>query len=502
MAERVGLGVGNDQPKLLKKTRLSRSGIIASDAAGRWPREGCSTGGSRSVAGESEPMLSVEEAQERLLATVEDPLPAEDAALEDALGRVLAASIRSARDLPAWDNSAMDGFAVHAEDIEGATPEAPVRLLVVGEVRAGGSPDVDLPPGCAARIATGARVPASADAVVPVENTIATETDGGLASPDAASPGVLNATGFRAGEPVQEACLVVTGVKPGAHIRRRGEDVRAGTELLEPHRRVGPAQIAMGAAVGVARLRVHRRPVVGVLSTGDELRAVGLELGESGVTDANGPGLLAMCRDAGALTIDLGIAADSLESVLGALRSAIERVDVLIVSGGVSVGPYDVVRAAFEALGRVELWRVAIQPGKPFAFGRSRPRQSDGRRVLLFGLPGNPVAALVTFYLFVRPALDRLSGMPSPIVDADRAITEDPMRKSAGRRGFLRVTVARDERGSLIRDGQGRLRVRLAGHQGSHVLSAMAAADALAVVPEAIDELEPGAEVEIRWLQR
>lgn len=449
----------------------------------------------------SEPILSVDEAQERLLAAV-DPLPGEPIALEDALDRVLAESIRSARDLPSWDNSAMDGYAVHTEDIDHATLESPVRLRVVGEVKAGGSPDIDVPRGCAVRIATGARVPASTDAVVPVENTIALAGGDDLVSPDATRSGSLNSTGFRADEPIQEACFVTTGVKPGAHIRRRGEDVLAGTDLLEPHHRIGPAQIAMSAAVGLGSLPVYRRPVAGVLSTGDELRSIGQDLGESGITDANRPGLLAMCREAGAMTIDLGIAVDSLESVLGALRPAIERVDVLIVSGGVSVGPYDVVRAAFEALGRVELWRVAIQPGKPFAFGRSTPRASDGRQILLFGLPGNPVSALATFHLFVRPALDRLSGLPSPTVDADRAITEDRMSKSTGRRGFLRVTVARDEHGSALRDEQGRLRVRLAGRQDSHILSAMAVADALAVVPEATDELEPGAEVEIRWLRR
>jgi molybdopterin molybdotransferase len=209
-----------------------------------------------------------------------------------------------------------------------------------------------------------------------------------------------------------------------------------------------------------------------------------------------------MCHAAGADGIDLGIVPDSIEPVLEAIRPAIERSDLLIVSGGVSVGPYDVVRSAFEAVGQVEVWRVAVQPGKPFAFGRSAPRASDGRRVLMFGLPGNPVSALVTFDLFVRPALDKLSGLAAPEVDADRAITEDRLQKAAGRRGFLRVTVLRDEHGAPVRDAAGRLRVRQSGDQGSHVLSAMAAADALAVVPEAVDELDPGAEVEIRWLRR
>lgn len=450
---------------------------------------------------EPEAMLSVEEAQERLLAAVGDPLPGDDVPLGDALDRVLAESIRSPLDLPPWDNSAMDGFAVRSADVAGAKPDSPVRLRVVGEVRAGGSPDVDLPPGSAVRIATGAPLPSAADAVVPVEKTLAAEAGAGSGSRDTARSGWPRSPGFRAGEPLTETCLVTEGVEPGAFIRRRGEDVRAGTRLLEPGRRIEPAQIAMCAAVGLGSLRVHRRPVVGVLSTGDELRSAGEQLGDSGIPDANRPGLLAMCRAVGALAVDLGIAGDSLESVLGALHPAIEQSDVLIVSGGVSVGPYDVVRAAFDALGRVELWRVAVQPGKPFAFGRSEPRESDGRRVLMFGLPGNPVSALVTFHLFVRPALDRLSGVRSPMVDGDRAVTEDRLQKAVGRRGFLRVTVLRDDHGALVRDGEGRLRVRQAGHQGSHVLSAMAAADALAVVPEAVDRLEPGAEVEIRWLR-
>lgn len=447
-----------------------------------------------------EPMLSVEDAQDRLLAATGDPLPAEDVALDYALDRVLAEPILSALDVPAWDNSAMDGFAVRAADVADAAQGSPVRLRVVAEVRAGGSPHVDLPPGCAVRIATGARIPASADAVVPVESTIIEEAGG--ASAAHARSGSPRRLGFEAGEPLPEACLVTAGVEPGAFIRRRGEDVRAGSSLLEPGKRITPAQIALAAAVGVGSLRVHRRPAAAVLSTGDELRTAGQQLGESGIPDANRPGLLAMCRAAGAGATDLGIARDSLDSVLDAVRPAIQQVDVLIVSGGVSVGPYDVVRSAFEALGRVEFWRVAVQPGKPFAFGRSEPRKPDGRRVLMFGLPGNPVSALVTFYLFVRPVLDRLSGLTSSAADADLAVTEDRLQKAAGRRGFLRVTVVRDERGSPVRDATGRLRVRRSGHQGSHVLGAMAVADALAVVPETVDQLDPGAEVEIRWLQR
>jgi len=446
-------------------------------------------------------MLSVEDAQERLLSAVGEPLPGENVPLADAFDRVLAEPIRSALDLPPWDNSSMDGFAVRAADTSDATPASPVRLRVVGEVRAGGSSDVEVPPGCAVRIATGAPVPSSADAVVPVEATIVYEAAGAFAPGDISRVGSPRSLGFRTSEPLPEAFLVTGAVEPGAYIRRRGEDVRAGTQVLEPHVRLGPAQIALAAAVGLGSLRVHRRPVAGVLSTGDELRYPGQALGASGIPDANRPGLQAMCSAVGARAVDLGIAGDSLESVLGSLRPAIETSDLLIVSGGVSVGPYDVVRAAFEGLGRVELWRVAVQPGKPFAFGRSEPRGSDGRQVLLFGLPGNPVSALVTFQLFVRPAIQLMSGLLGPVADTDRAVTEDGLVKAVGRRGYLRVVVARDDRGAPIRDGEGRLRVRLAGGQGSHVLSAMTAADALAVVPESVEHLEPGAEVEIRWLR-
>lgn len=448
----------------------------------------------------AEAMLSVEEVLERLRAAQDRPLPAEEVPLRDALDRVLAEPVRSTLDLPPWDNCAMDGYAVHARDTTNATPAAPVRLRVVGEVKAGGRPDLEVPTGCAVRVATGAPLPRSADAVVPVESTLVSGA-GEAGSPAVAGSVPPRAVGFGLAEPLAETCLVIAAATPGDHIRRRGEDVTAGTELLEPGRPLMPAHIAMAAAVGLSAVRVHRRPAVGVLSTGDELRYPGQDLGDSGIPDANRPGLLAACRAEGADAVDLGIARDSIESVMGALRGAIGSSDVLIVSGGVSVGPYDVVRTAFEELGQVDLWRVAIQPGKPFAFGRSLPRPGDGRRVLLFGLPGNPISTLVTFELFVRPALQYLAGRASPTVAGDRAVSEDRLQCSPGRRGFLRVKVARGEDGTPLRDDRGRLRVSLAGRQGSHVLSAMAAADALAIVPEDVSRLEPGDEVEVRWLR-
>jgi molybdopterin molybdotransferase len=245
---------------------------------------------------------------------------------------------------------------------------------------------------------------------------------------------------------------------------------------------------------------VHRRPRVAVLATGDEVRAPGSPLGAAGIPDANGPGLRALLRAAGCEPIDLGIARDDLDDVLERLRSGLAAgADAVIVSGGVSVGPYDVVKTAIERLGRIDLWRVAVQPGKPFAFG-SADRPGGGPGVLVFGLPGNPVSSFVTFELFVRPALRRLAGRRDLLRPADRAVLLEPVAKSHGRRAFLRVITDRDDAGAAIRDESGRVRVRLAGGQGSHVISALAAADALAVIPEAHDTLPAGATVALWWL--
>jgi molybdopterin molybdotransferase len=205
---------------------------------------------------------------------------------------------------------------------------------------------------------------------------------------------------------------------------------------------------------------------------------------------------------AGAEAVDLGIASDDLDDVLARLRSALERgVDAILISGGVSVGPYDVVKQAMETIGRVDLWRVAVQPGKPFAFGTA-PRPSGGLPTLLFGLPGNPVSSAITFELFVRPAIRRLSGRHDLYRATDRAVLGEPVSKGHGRRAFLRVESERNEAGTPIRDEHGRVRIRLAGGQGSHVISALAAADALAIIPEADDSLPAGAEVALWWLDQ
>jgi molybdenum cofactor synthesis domain-containing protein len=293
-------------------------------------------------------------------------------------------------------------------------------------------------------------------------------------------------------------------VEPGGSIRRAGSDLALGATILEAGTPLTAAGVALAAGAGIPQLSVHRRPEVHVLATGDEVRPAGQALGAAGIPDANGPGLMALVDAAGGRALALGIAKDRLDDVDSRLCAAlVAGADAIVVSGGVSVGPYDVVKLAFEKIGRIDLWRVAVQPGKPFAFGvADRP---DGGRTLLFGLPGNPVSSFVTFELFVRPAIRSLAGhrpdrLRRPV---DRAVIAEHVAKSHGRRAFIRVIAERDAIGSPIRDERGRVRVRLAGGsagQGSHVISALAAADALAVVPEEHDTLDAGAELELWWL--
>ena len=439
-------------------------------------------------------LLSVEEAQAAVFDAITGPTEAELAYLSESVGRVLAEPVISTTALPPWDNSAMDGYAVRSADTVGATEDAPARLEVIGEVRAGAPPDIEVRRGTAVRIATGAPIPPGADAVVQVELTTPIDAAG-----TAAGPRGRDATG-----PLPAGCLVHAAVRPGAAIRRAGSDLAKGETILAPGRSLTPAAVALAAGAGVPTVMVHRQPSVHVMATGDEVRPAGSALGPAGIPDANGPGLMALVDAAGGYGSSLGIAKDRLEDVDSRLCAALAGgADAIVVSGGVSVGPYDVVKIAFEKIGRIDLWRVAVQPGKPFAFGvADRP---DGGRTLLFGLPGNPVSSFVTFELFVRPAIRALAGLT---VDrrfrpVDRAVLGEAVTKSSGRRAFIRVIAERDRRGSPVRDERGRVRVRLAGGaggQGSHVISALAAADALAIVPEAHDTLAPGAEVELWWL--
>jgi molybdopterin molybdotransferase len=423
-------------------------------------------------------LQTVEEALERVLAGVR-PLPPEMVAVDEAVGLVLAAPVVAGTSLPPWDNSAMDGYAVRWRDVAGASADAPVELRVVGESAAGHVPGAVTEPGTAMRITTGAMVPVGTDAVVPVEATDA-------------PPGV-------AGLP--DRVQIRAPVAAGANIRHAGEDVREGTPVLAAGRRLGPAAIALATACGAERLVVHPRPRVGVLATGDELTPTGTVLPPAHIYDSSTPTLLAQARAAGAIPTSFGIAPDEPSELQERLAAAIAASDVVVLSGGVSVGAHDHVKDALEALGEVEFWRVAVQPGKPLAFGRARGVRAgissgDGRRVALFGLPGNPVSSFVTFELFVRPLLRRLAGRkPGTGRHEVTAQLSEAVRKDPERRAFLRVRLEPDPA------HPGRMLARPSGPQGSHVLSALAAANGLAVVREGVSGLSAGEPVTVWELE-
>lgn len=412
-------------------------------------------------------LMSLEDARARMLEGLE-ALPTETVVLGDADGRVLADALTSRHTLPPWDNSAMDGFAVVAADTASATRAAPVRIDVVGEAAAGRVADVAVASGKCVRILTGAPLPKGADAVVPVESTDA-------------RMGVAD---------LPRAVNVYAAASVGAHIRRAGSDLREGAPLLAAGTELSPAALAVCAAGGHAQVTVHRRPRVAVLATGDELAPPGDALGPAQIPDSNTFGLAAQARELGAEVRVLGIARDDMADVLGHLRAGLAWADVIVASGGVSVGAHDVVKDAFAEIGRIDLWRIAVQPGRPLAFGRA-PATWRAGEVLLFGLPGNPVSSLVTFELFVRPVLRRLAGYEDVIGrQIVRATLEQSVTKAPRRRAFLRVSL------SATNDGTG-WRASLAGGQDSHVLSALAAADGLAIIGEERDSLPAGSEVEV-----
>ncbi len=303
------------------------------------------------MTGESDEMLRLEDALSRVLDGAR-PLPLETVTLEDAQGQVLAVPVVATTSLPPWDNSAMDGFAVRSADVADASPDSPVRLRVLGEVAAGHAPDRGITAGSAMRITTGAMVPSGADAVVPVE-----ETD---------APGGVSA--------LPPWVAVRAPAAPGAHLRYAGADVRLGERVLDTGRLVGPAALALAAASGAAQLAVHRRPRVGILATGDELSPAGEPLGPCRIYDSNTPALLAQARVAGAIAVSYGIVPDDPVALRERLAVSVAASDVVVLSGGVSVGAHDHVRDAFRALGDLALWRVAIS-----ARQAARIRPHDGR---------------------------------------------------------------------------------------------------------------------------
>ncbi len=415
-------------------------------------------------------MLSVEEALQRVLALV-DPLPAETRLLPEALGQVLADDVFAPFDVPPHDNTAMDGYAVLAASTAGASPDHPLRLRVMGELAAGYTWDGPaIARGQALRIMTGAPLPPGADAIVPFEET----DEQGLRAPGQAHA--------RA-----DAVGILKPARPGANIRYRAEDQRAGARVLPAGTRLDAAHVAVCASLGLDRVRVIRRPRVAIVSTGDELLLPGQPPASGKIYDSNAYGLEAMVREFGGIPRRLGIARDTVAALTEKIREAVREADLVLTSAGVSRGDYDVVKEVLVHEGRVAFWTVRMKPGKPLAFGAFTA--ADGRRVPHLGLPGNPVSSLLVFELFGRPALHKMRGLPPSERPRVRAIADDPITNTDGRRVYARAIVTMRE--------DGRWHARLTGPQGSGVLGSLAAANGLAICPESVAEIPPGAEVDV-----
>ncbi len=379
-------------------------------------------------------MLALEEAVSRIL----DALPAptvESVSLAEAEGRVLGQSIVSPLALPPFDNSAMDGYAVRAQDVGSARAEAPVHLRLVGKAAAGQQFAGTLGEGECVRVFTGSPLPPGADAVVMQEDT-------------------------RVAPERTLEVLVLDKTAPWENVRFRGEDIKNGATLAETGQCVTAAQLTLFAATGLENVPVGRQPVVGLLATGSELARAGQPLAPAQIYESNRVGLAALARKAGACCKILPLVQDTLEATQGALERAFQETDIVVTSGGVSVGEMDFVKRAFEETGgQLQFWKVAIKPGRPFVFGTRNGK-------FLFGLPGNPVSAFVTFLLLVRPALLHWQGASSVALLRQTGVLGEPLSNPGSRRHFMRVKRTNGK-------------VFSSGVQASHTLSSLAAADGL-----------------------
>jgi len=410
-------------------------------------------------------MISVEEALERILALVPVLEPVETPIL-DALGQVVAEDVVSPIDIPPLPNTAMDGYAVRAADTAGASEATPVELRVAGELAAGYVFEGEVRPGTAVRIMTGAPIPAGADAVVPFEET--DEPAGRAFGSFAKSRDVVG---------------VLKAAEPGANIREAAEDVHKGQRIMPKGKVLRPAQIGVLASLGMATVKVHRRPVVAILSTGDEVREPGGPLAPGQIYDSNAYSISAMVLENGGIPKRLGIASDTVESLRARIREGLDA-DMLVTSAGVSRGDYDVVKDVLASEGTVDFWTVRMRPGKPLAFG-SFP--SGGRRVPHIGLPGNPVSSMVSFELFGRPSIYKMLGRWDWERRRVRAIADEAIANTDARRVYARA---------ILSERDGRWHAALTGPQGSGILTSMAAANALAIVPEDVPGVAAGEEVD------
>jgi molybdopterin molybdotransferase len=412
-------------------------------------------------------LISVEEALAEILRHVH-PLEPERVPILDALNRVIVEEIVSNTNIPPFDNSGMDGYAVRAADVTGATDGSPVRLRVAGSVAAGYTAGTRLEPGLAVRIMTGAPLPEGADAVVPFEDTSDFDRpkEERLAAP-ATWIEVRRAAG------------------PGANVRPAGEDIRLGGRVLAPGRLIRPQEIGVLASLGRETVLVHRRPRVAILATGDELLEVHEPLAPGKIRNSNEYTNAALVTRSGGIPIRLGIARDTAGELTARIRAGLEQgADLFLTSGGVSVGDYDVVKDVLGSEGQMQFWQVRMKPGKPLAFGLLPGS------VPLIGLPGNPVSAMVSFEQFARPAILRMLGHTDLNKPTVQAVLDESLTNS-GRRAFVRVVVTRQEDG---------YHARTTGEQGSGVLTSMSRANGLAVILEGIERVEAGTLVTVQML--
>ena len=436
-------------------------------------------------------MISVEEARARILEHFA-PLEAVDAPLAgdgerdgrgdgrgdggELLGQVLAEDVHATFSIPPLANTAMDGYACRAEDTVGATYETPLTLRIAGYLAAGTVYEGSVGPGEVVRIMTGAPIPDGADAIVPFEETDEQDRDEPW---DEAHP--------------RESVRIDVEARTGANIRNAAEDVRDGDLVLPAGTVIQPAQIGVLASLGLASVRVVRRPVVAVLSTGDELLRPGDPPQPGKIYDSNAFSIAAQVRACGGVPRILDVALDSVEALTQRIHEGLEGADMLVTSAGVSRGDFDVVKTVLANEGEVGFWTVRMKPGKPLAFGTFHAR--DGRTVPHLGLPGNPVSAMMTFELFGRPAIFTMLGKAQawerPIV---RAIAVDRIRNSDGRRFYARCFVRQDE--------DGRWLASLTGPQGSGVLTSMSLANGYAICPEDVASIEPGEETDVILVDR
>lgn len=431
-------------------------------------------------------MISVEDARARILERFA-PTPAEATPLLDALGLVLAEDVRAAFDIPPLANTGMDGYAVRAADTQGATYDTPKTLEVIGYLPAGSVYDGAVAEGQAVRIMTGAPIPTGADAVVPFEET--DEYDW-TTRESARNPGSWQ------DNPRTEVRIDVAAAE-GANIRPAGEDVRTDELVLRRGTVIGPAQVGVLASLGLDRVAMHRRPVVAILSTGDELLRPGEPPAPGKIYDANAFGLAAAVTALGATPLVLDVARDTVEALTAPIREGLATADLLITSAGVSRGDFDVVKTVLAAEGEIGFWTVRMKPGKPLAFGTLRG--DDDREVPHLGLPGNPVSAMMTFELFGRAAifkmLGKLEAHPTawerPTV---RATALDRIANTDGRRFYARCIATQTP--------DGEWQVRLTGPQGSGVLTSMSLANAYAICPEDVPAIEAGDTCEVMLVDR